>query len=44
MIQALGILETESGIGAERHLERRWNRLKGVPESSVICGLEIPRY
>ena len=39
----MGIEESESGIGAERPLEKRGDGLKGVQESSVICGLEIPR-
>ncbi len=35
--------KAESGIVAGRHLEKWGNRSKGVPESRVICGLEIPR-
>ena len=35
--------KAESGIGAGRHLEKRRNPPKEVPESSVICGLKIPR-
>ena len=35
--------EAESGIGVGRHLEKRGNGPKGVQESSVIGGLEIPR-
>jgi hypothetical protein len=35
--------KAESGIMAERHLEKWGNRSKGVSENRVICGLEIPR-
>nr|WP_304579448.1 NAD-dependent epimerase/dehydratase family protein [uncultured Acetatifactor sp.] len=35
--------KAESGIVAGRHLEKWGNRSKGVPESRVICDLEIPR-
>jgi len=31
--------EAESGIRAERYPEKGGNRRKGVPESSMICGL-----
>lgn len=41
--KALGISESRTGIRAERHLAKRGKRLKGVLESSVICGLGIPR-
>ena len=35
--------KVESGIAAGGHPERWGNRSKGVFESRVICGLEIPR-
>ena len=35
--------KAESGIGAGRHLEQWGKRSRGTSESSVICGLEIPR-
>jgi hypothetical protein len=35
--------EAESGIGSGRHLKKWGNRPKGIPESRVIYGLEIPR-
>ena len=34
---------TEPNIGAGQHLEKRWNSPKGFPESSITCGLKIPR-
>ena len=42
-IRFLESLEAESGIEAGGCLETWGNRSKGVLESRVICGLEIPR-
>jgi hypothetical protein len=41
--QALEISESRIRNWAGRHMEKRSNRSKGVRESRMICGLEIPR-